>query len=57
MTLAAALARPNYPPRVIPREVEIARQPKVREAALKGIEDFKAGRVRPWPEVKRELDL
>jgi hypothetical protein len=57
MTLAAALARPNNPPRAIPREVEIARQPNVRETALKGIADFKAGRVKPWLEVKKELDL
>ena len=57
MTLTAARARPNYPPRALPREVEIARHPKVSEAALKGIEDFKAGRVRPWLEVQKELDL
>ena len=57
MTLSAALARPNNSPRAIPIEVEIARQPNVREAALKGIADFKAGRMRPWLEVKRELDL
>ena len=57
MTLSAALARPNSSPRAIPREVEIARQPDVRKAAMKGIADFKAGRMRPWLEVKRELDL
>jgi hypothetical protein len=57
MTLVAALARPSYSPRAIHREVEIARLPKVREAALKGIADFKAGRVKPWLEVKKELDL
>ena len=56
MTLSAALARPN-PPRAISREVEIARQPSIRETAMKGVEDFIAGRVRPWTEVKKELDL
>ena len=57
MTLSAALARPNISPRAIPREVAIAQQPKVRETAMKGVEDFMAGRGRPWLEVKKELDL
>lgn len=56
MTLSAALARPN-PPRAISREVEFAKQPSVREMAMKGVADFMAGRVRPWAEVKKELDL
>jgi hypothetical protein len=27
------------------------------KTAMKGVADFKAGRVKPWSEVKRELDL
>ena len=57
MTLTASRARPDCAPRAIPIEIEIARQPSVKESAMKGVEDFLAGRTKPWLEVKKELDL
>jgi hypothetical protein len=57
MTLSVALARPYFSPREIPREVDIVRNPRVKSAIMRGVEDSKAGRVKPWSEVKKEFGL
>lgn len=62
MTLSAALARPFISPRGIPRDIDIrdidiVRSPKVKAAIMRGIEDLRVGRARPWSEVRKEFGV
>ena len=57
MTLTAARARPYISPREILRDVDLVRAPRVKSAIMRGIADSKAGRVKPWSEVKKEFGL
>ena len=57
MTLVATLARQHVTPMVTPRFFDDLLKPGVEAGIKRGIQDSNAGRVRPWAEVKEELEL
>jgi predicted transcriptional regulator len=57
MALVATLARQGVVGEIATQVRGRPLQPRVEAGIRRGIEDAKAGRMRPWDEVKRELGL